>query len=126
MAKNEKEKMGDNGVHEKNARHTTAENRGNATKRERSGKERKPLTPDSWVHQIIPIALTALAALLGVCIYAPAVDMGILDKVVSWTCFGLLGVFPSCAAFDPRDHLAHYRSRSADRAPTCFFRCPYF
>ncbi len=87
MAKKEKPQADEKLAREKNARHDSA----NREKKDQGRKERKPLSPDSLVHQILPIVLTALAALLGVCIYAPAVDMGILDKIVSWICFGLFG-----------------------------------
>lgn len=52
-------------------------------------KERK-LSPDSPVHQIMPVALTTLAALFGVCIYTQ-IEMGLFRSFVAGVCFGLLG-----------------------------------
>lgn len=52
---------------------------------------RVPRTVDSPFHQIMPILLTALTALTGVCIYAPGAEMGVFGKIIHDACFGLLG-----------------------------------
>ena len=57
-------------------------------------KERKPLSPDALVHQLLPIVFVALAALLGVCIYTKG-DMGIAGNLVSAASRGLFG----CGAY---------------------------
>ena len=52
---------------------------------------RAPRTVDSPLHQIMPILLTAMTALTGVCIYAPGAEMGVFGKIIHDACFGLLG-----------------------------------
>lgn len=64
--------------------------RGNKKKK----RKRTPHAPDSLFHQLMPIVMATLAALLGVCVYTQ-IEMGVVGNVVSGLLFGLLG----CAAF---------------------------
>ncbi|MBE6656389.1 MAG: DNA translocase FtsK [Ruminococcaceae bacterium] len=62
-------------------------------KSENKGKKekvRRRLSPDAPLHQVMPILLTALAALFGVCIYTQ-IEMGLLRSFVANVCFGMLG-----------------------------------
>ena len=66
--------------------------KGKKEKRER--KKRTPHAPDSLFHQLMPIVMMTLAALLGVCVYT-TIEMGFVGGLVSGILFGLFG----CAAF---------------------------
>ncbi len=59
-------------------------------KKEKKERVRRPLNPDAPLHQVMPILLTALAALFGVCIYTQ-IEMGLFGSFVSGFCFGILG-----------------------------------
>ncbi len=97
MARKRKEENG--ATEEKKERSAAEENKTegernrkeNKPKREKKQrKKRKPLSPDCALHQAMPIVMTALAALFGICIYTQ-IEMGVFGSFVSGVCFGLFG-----------------------------------
>ena len=72
MAKDKKLKAKDEAAEARDEKTTAKadENKKKEPQRKRKEKkEKRPLNPDAPLHQIMPILLTALAALFGVCIY---------------------------------------------------------
>ena len=63
-----------------------SENSANKKKRKKTSH-----APDSLFHQLMPIVMATLAALLGICLYT-RIEMGFLGGLVSELLFGLFGV----------------------------------
>ena len=72
-----------------NKKTTVAKKDETASRADKEKKVRK-ISPDSTLHQVMPILLVALAALLGICVYTQ-VDMGLFRTFVASVFFGLLG-----------------------------------
>lgn len=62
----------------------------NTDRNKREKREKRKMSPDSPLHQIMPILFLALAALFGICIYTN-IDMGLFRTLVANLLFGLLG-----------------------------------
>ena len=75
---------------EESIKEKTKKERKEKVKKEKKVRVRRRLSPDAALHQVMPIALTALAALFGICIYTQ-IEMGLFRTVVADVCFGILG-----------------------------------